>query len=168
MAGPAGAAHVVRNDVRGRSMLYDEVCRKSMTGRRRVCVDGRTTDNIDVLGEVCQGGLCVGGGGEGYPVLANGGGGETIAGPKIESQVMMEEDWAHTEPGTQTKLGGIAVHSVQRERDSHVSRTSSIHSLKGKINFWETLGQGENVATARNSGLTLNSYADRQEVRKGK
>ena len=92
MAGPAGAAHVVRNDVRGRSMLYDEVCRESMTGRRRVCVDGRTTDNIDVLGEVCQGGLCVGGGGEGYPVLASGGGGETIAGPKIESQVMMEED----------------------------------------------------------------------------
>ena len=62
------------------------------------------------------------------------------------------------------KLGGFTVHSVQGERKSHVSRTTSKHSLKGKINFWETLGRGENVATARNSGPTLNSYADRQEV----
>ena len=164
MTGPAGAAHGVRDDVKGRSMLYDEVCRESMTGRRRVCVDGRTTDNIDVLGEVCQGGLCVGGGGEDYPVLTSGDGGETIAGPKIESRFMMEEDWTHTESGTQPQLGGIAVHSVHSDRDSHVSGTSSNHSLKGKINFWETLGQGENVMKARNSGPTLNSYADRQEV----
>ena len=64
MTGPAGAAHGVRDDVKGRGMLYDEVCRESMTGRRRVCVDGQNTDNTDVLGEVCQGGLCVGGGGE--------------------------------------------------------------------------------------------------------
>ena len=162
VGGDIDAGHVVMRDDVGRSMLCGGVCRKTETGRGRACVDGQiAADNV--LGGVCQGELCVGGCGEGCLVLASGGGGETVAGTQIESQSEMEEDWTHTEPGIQMKLGGLTVHSVQGGRKSHVPRTASRHSLKGKINFWETLGQGESGQAARNSGPAPKILADRQE-----
>ena len=152
---------VMRDDV-GRSMLCGGVCRKTETGRGRACVDGQiAADNV--LGGVCQGELCVGGCGEGCLVLASGGGGETVGGTQIDSQFEMEEDWTRTEPGTQMKLGGHTVHSTQGEKKSHVPRTASRHSLKGKINFWESLGQGESGQAARNWGPAPKILADRQE-----
>ena len=45
--------------------------------------------------------------------LASGSGEEIVAGTQIETQNIMEEDWICTEPGTQMKLKGLTVHSVQ-------------------------------------------------------
>ena len=162
VGGATDAGHAVMQDDVGRSMLCGEVCRKTETGRGRACVDGQiAADNV--LGGVCQGELCVGGCGEGCLVLASGGGGETVGGTQIDSQFEMEEDWTRTEPGTQMKLGGHTVHSTQGEKKSHVPRTASRHSLKGKINFWESLGQGESGQAARNWGPAPKILADRQE-----
>ena len=98
-----------------RSVLCGGVCgggRRNETGRDRVCGDGRITVDT-VQGEACRGELCVGGYGECCLGLASGSGEESFAGTQIETQNNMEEDWIRTEPGTQMKLKGLTVHSVQ-------------------------------------------------------